>query len=111
MKAQTIMLDIPATAEERAWHSAMIAEVELLKDAVVDAAVEWHQSGREGDDTWREKGEALAQAIEKLLARRAEPISRAPTDKADLSSYCEVDDCGHCSTPQCACFCHDIGGE
>jgi hypothetical protein len=87
----------------------MIAEVESLKDAVVDAAVGWHESGREGDNTWFEKGEVLAHAVEKLLARRAEPFSRIPTDNIDtISSYCEVDDCGHCSTPQCACYCHEI---
>jgi hypothetical protein len=49
---------------------ALLDEVDRRKDAVVDAAVAWHQSGREGDDTWFDKGEVLGRAIDELLAVR-----------------------------------------
>lgn len=51
-----------------------IDEIERLKDAVVDAAVAWHQSGREGDDTWFDKAEVLGQAIDRLLELRTPPL-------------------------------------
>ena len=46
-------------------------EVQQRMDAVVDAAVAWHQSGQEGDDTWFDKGEELGKAIDALLELRA----------------------------------------
>lgn len=53
----------------------LLDEVDRRKDAVVDAAVAWHQSGREGDETWFDKAEILGRAIDELLGLR-EP---APT--------------------------------
>lgn len=44
-------------------------------DAVVDAAVEWHQSGREDDGTWLDKAGVLEDAINALLELREQPSS------------------------------------
>ena len=76
---KTIWLDIPATAEERVRRSDLAAEVERRKDAVIDAAVAWHQSGREGDETWFDKAEVLGVAIDRLL-ELSQPEGRASED-------------------------------
>ncbi len=44
-------------------------------EAVVEAAVAWHQSGQEGDNTWIDKAEALGQAIDRLLEMRTAPTN------------------------------------
>lgn len=67
---KTIMLDIPATAEERYRRTELRREVQRRADAVVDAAVEWHQSDREGDGSWFDKADILAKAIDALLEIR-----------------------------------------
>jgi len=60
-------------------------ETILLINAVVDAAVEWHQAGREGAE-WFNKAEVLGQSIDALLELRAK-VDRAgsstPTDEDD----------------------------
>jgi len=60
-------------------------ETILLINAVVDAAVEWHQAGREGAE-WFDKAEVLGQSIDALLELRAK-VDRAgsstPTDEDD----------------------------
>jgi hypothetical protein len=48
----------------------VVDEVQRRMDAVVEAAVEWHQSGREGDNSWFDKSEALSAAINSLLELR-----------------------------------------
>jgi len=40
-------------------------------DVVVEAAVEWHQSGQEGDGSWFDKAETLSRAVESLLELRS----------------------------------------
>lgn len=45
-------------------------------DDVVDAAVEWHQSGQEGDNTWPDKAETLGKAVDALLELRDEGEGR-----------------------------------
>lgn len=42
-------------------------------DAVVEAAVAWHQSGQEGDNTWFDKAEILGAAIDSLIELREPP--------------------------------------
>lgn len=54
-------------------QDGMVDEAQRRMDAVVDAAVEWHQSGREGDNTWFDKAETLGQAIDRLLELREKP--------------------------------------
>jgi hypothetical protein len=49
-------------------------------DAVVNSAIAWHQSGREGDNTWFDKGEALGQAVDRLLEMRSAPASASSGD-------------------------------
>lgn len=68
-----ITLDIPETAQERVAKTDAIAETQRRMGAVVDAAVAWHQSGQEGDETWFDKAEVLGQAIDKLLEMRSAP--------------------------------------
>lgn len=49
----------------------VITEVERLKDAVVDAAVEWHESGREGaSHEWFDNSDALSKALDDLISFR-----------------------------------------
>ncbi len=48
---------------------ALVDEVQRRMDQVVEAAVEWHQAGREGTD-WFDKAEALGAAIDSLLELR-----------------------------------------
>jgi hypothetical protein len=63
--------DLPrATAEA---EDDLVDEVQRRMDQVVEAAVEWHQSGREGDNSWFDKSEALSAAIESLLELRTAP--------------------------------------
>lgn len=54
-----------------------VDEVQRRMDAVVDAAVEWHQSGREGDNTWLDKAEILGAAIDSLLELRDKPATES----------------------------------
>lgn len=70
---KTIMLDIPASASERAARAQLVLETERRMSAVVDAAVEWHQSGQEGDGTWFDKAGVLEDAINALLELREQP--------------------------------------
>ena len=50
----------------------LMDEVQQRMDAVVDAAVEWHQAGREGAE-WFDKAEVLGAAIDSLLELRESP--------------------------------------
>lgn len=50
---------------------AVADECQRRVDTVAEAAVEWHQSGQEGDDSWFEKSEVLSRAIESLLELRS----------------------------------------
>lgn len=53
-------------------ESALVGEVQHRMDQVVEAAVEWHQVGREGGE-WFEAAEKLGAAIESLLELRDKP--------------------------------------
>ena len=57
----------------------LVDEVQHRMDQVVDAAVEWHQAGREGG-AWMDKADALSAAIDSLLELR-EPIPPAGAKK------------------------------
>ena len=50
----------------------LVDEVQHRMDQVVEAAVEWHQAGREGGE-WMEKADALSDAIDSLLELRDSP--------------------------------------
>lgn len=50
----------------------LVDEVQRRMDQVVEAAVEWHQAGREGAE-WFEAAEKLGAAIDSLLELRSEP--------------------------------------
>jgi hypothetical protein len=50
----------------------LVDEVQRRMDQVVEAAVEWHQAGREGAE-WFDKAEALGAAIDSLLELRSKP--------------------------------------
>lgn len=52
----------------------LVDEVQCRTDQVVEAAVEWHQAGREGGE-WMDRAEALSAAIDQLLALRETPKS------------------------------------
>lgn len=74
----------------RDWREYVMAdEFQRRMDAVVEAAVEWHQSGREGDNTWFDKSEALSAAVSSLLELR----SASPADAAEGEPRCEF--CEH----------------
>lgn len=55
---------------------SLVDEVQRRMDAVVDAAVEWHQAGREGAE-WFDKAEILSTAIDCLLELRSDPTTQA----------------------------------
>lgn len=57
--------DLPRATGET---EALVDEVQRRMDAVVDAAVEWHQS--DGQQDWIGKADVLAQAIDSLLELR-----------------------------------------
>lgn len=50
----------------------LVGEVQHRMDQVVEAAVEWHQAGREGAE-WFNKAEALSTAIDSLLELKENP--------------------------------------
>lgn len=50
----------------------LVDEVQHRMDQVVEAAVEWHQAGREGAE-WFEAAERLGAAIDSLLELRGDP--------------------------------------
>lgn len=58
-------------------ETQLIDEVQRRMDQIVEAAVEWHQAGREGGE-WLDKAEALAAAIESLLELRSKPETATP---------------------------------
>lgn len=70
---------------------SVVTEVQRRMDAVVDAAVEWHQS----DADWMEKSDALETAIDSLLELREspKPQSRIVTPAA---SFQPPDSCPEC---------------
>lgn len=78
-----VRLTFATEDDAHAYYSALIAndnvidEVQRRVDAVVDAAVEWHQSGQEGDETWFDKAEVLGTAVDALLALRDKPDDSA----------------------------------
>jgi hypothetical protein len=59
-----------ATAEQ--MKNEVVDEVQRRMDAVVEAAVEWHQACGENNE-WFEKAGTLACAIDSLLALRDKP--------------------------------------
>lgn len=69
----------------RNLHTAAVPEDELVNevqcrmDQVVEAAVEWHQAGREGAE-WFEAAEKLEATINLLLELRSVPAAPAVTD-------------------------------
>lgn len=65
----TILSSLGANAGAAA---TLAAECRCRMDAVVDAAVEWHQAGREGAE-WFDKAETLGAAIDALLELRESP--------------------------------------
>lgn len=59
---------------ERDWRPCVIAdEVQRRMDQVVEAAVEWHQAGREGGE-WLDAADRLIDAINSLLELRGDPF-------------------------------------
>jgi hypothetical protein len=56
----------PITLRQR-----MGIEIDRHADAVVEAAVAWHESGQEGGDGWFEAGERLTRTIESLTSIRS----------------------------------------
>lgn len=60
----------PAAPRDEA--DELVDEVQHRMDQVVDAAVEWHQAGREGGE-WFEAVEKLGAAINSLLELRGDP--------------------------------------
>jgi hypothetical protein len=50
----------------------LVDDVQRRMDSVAEAAVEWHQAGREGAE-WFDKAEALSAAIDRLLELRETP--------------------------------------
>jgi len=90
----------PPLAATGADEGQLIDEVQRRMDAVVEAAVEWHQSGREGDDTWFDKSEALSAAINSLLELRAAPpanVVEAPSSEAAIEAAREWMNTHHAS--------------
>lgn len=59
---------------------ALVDEVQRRMDQVVEAAVEWHQAGREGAE-WFEAAERLGAAIDSLLELRSAPVATAVTEE------------------------------
>lgn len=71
--AKTIADHAPDCDEKPTWKGEE-HEVDcraVRADAVIEAAIAWHQSGQEGDNTWADKGEVLGQAIDSLLKLQA----------------------------------------
>lgn len=59
----------------RPWATMQLAdEVQRRMDQVVEAAVEWHQAGREGGE-WFDAAEKLSATIDSLLALRNVPAA------------------------------------
>lgn len=83
--AKTIADHAPDCDEKPTWEGDE-HEVDcraVRADAVVNAAVAWHQSGQEGDNTWFDKGEALGQAIDRLLGiKDTQPTSAGRGDES-----------------------------
>lgn len=64
-------------------ETELVDEVQRRMDQVVEAAVEWHQAGREGAE-WFEAAGKLSDAIDSLLELRSTPAAPAVTeDKQD----------------------------
>lgn len=61
-----------ATAAPVQQSDELADEVQRRMDQVVEAAVEWHQAGREGGE-WFEAAESLGAAIDSLLELRSDP--------------------------------------
>ncbi len=65
---------------EPLYSEGQAEDVQRRMDAVVDAAVAWHLSGQEGDDSWLAKADILGQAIDDLLALRGVGECKRPVD-------------------------------
>lgn len=59
----------------------LVDEVQHRMDQVVDAAVEWHQDGREGGE-WMEAADKLANAIDSLLELRSHEAETTPKEES-----------------------------
>lgn len=61
-------------------ETELVDEVQRRMDQLVEAAVEWHQAGREGAE-WFEAAERLGAAIDSLLELRSAPVATAVTEE------------------------------
>jgi hypothetical protein len=91
----------PATgAGKGAERDHLADDCQRRMDAVVEAAVEWHQSGQEGDNTWFDKSEVLSAAINSLLELRA-------TTPAPSAAGVQENDCLACGGPALDPYCNE----
>lgn len=81
----------------------LVDEVQRCMDQVVEAAVEWHQAGREGAE-WFDKAEALSAVIDSLLELRGKPDDSLPLADLLCDTKCDANqqrvgvrcvECGH----------------
>lgn len=61
------------TAKQQLIPEALVDEVQRRMDAVVEAAVEWHQSGSDSTAEQFTKADTLGKAIDNLLELREQP--------------------------------------
>lgn len=88
--------------------NAIAQECQRRMDAVVEAAVEWHQSGQEGDGSWFDKSEALSRAIGSLLDLRSAAECFCGTELeaglcpngTQVARFCPKAKCNHLSRPR-----------
>lgn len=76
-------------------YSPTVDETQRRMDVVVDAAVEWHQAGREGAE-WFDKAEILGNAIDALLELRQPSDAECPCGTTMDASGCPN---GHDTAP------------
>lgn len=80
----------------------LVGEVQLRMDQVVEAAVEWHQAGRDGGD-WLNAADNLASAINSLLELRSKPEAQAQSAAPSREIPCP-----HCNHVECECSEFDV---